>query len=81
MRLIKDSLADIHFIDFKNRKNITLSQEKNYSHLEAISSNYESFLWSENFNKIVKREKSMAIGNKVIILICTIWSAAKINSL
>jgi len=56
MRLIKDSLAGIHFIDFKNRKNITLSQEKNYSHLEAISSNYESFLWSENFNKIVKRE-------------------------
>ena len=57
MRLIKDSLADFHFLDFKNRKNITLSQKKNYSHLEAISSDYESFLWSESFNKIVKKEK------------------------
>lgn len=57
MRLIKDSLADIHFLDFKNRKNITLSQEKNCSHLEAISTDYESFLWSESFKKIVKKEE------------------------
>lgn len=56
MRSIKDSLADLHFIDFKNRKNITLSQEKNFSKLEAISTNYESFLWSESFKKIVKKE-------------------------
>jgi hypothetical protein len=55
MGFIKDSLANIHFVDFKNKKNITLSQKSNNSQMEVISADYGSFLWSEFFKKIIKR--------------------------
>jgi len=57
MQLIKDSLAYNHFLDSKNKKNTTFSQDGKYSHLEAVSSDYESFLWTETFTQYLKEEK------------------------
>jgi hypothetical protein len=57
MRLIKDSLAYNHYLDSRNKKNITFSQDGKYSHLEAVSSDHESFLWSETFTQFLKEEK------------------------
>jgi len=57
MGLIKDSLAYIHFLDSRNKKNTTFSQNGEYSHVIAISSDYESFLWTETFTQYLKEEK------------------------
>jgi len=56
MQLIKDSLAHNHYLDFKNIKNITYSKDGKYSHVEAVSSDDKSFLWSETFTQFLKEE-------------------------
>jgi len=56
MQLIKDSLAYNHYLDFKNIKNITYSKDRKYSHVEAVSSDDNFFLWSETFTQFLKEE-------------------------